>query len=253
MARRVPLDAPWTAPGAAALDAQTIASWIDSRWNVPSATARAMLRMTMVDLFTSDPAEVSLLYVLFHLHSAGGIERQTSIEGGAQQDRVVGGMQAIADRIVARLGDAVRLGAPVRAIRHDGDGVEVAADQLTVRARRAVVAIPPALAGHVRYEPGLPADHAFLLHRLPAGSSYKIALVYDEPFWRTDGLSGESLALGSPLSLTIDACGATAPPGILNTFACGPDARALARLAPAERRRRVVDEMTARFGPKAGR
>jgi hypothetical protein len=29
-----------------------------------------MLRMTMVDLFTTDPAEVSLLYVLFHLHSA---------------------------------------------------------------------------------------------------------------------------------------------------------------------------------------
>ena len=110
MARAIPLDAPWTAPGAAALDARTIASWIDSRLNVPSRTARAMLRMTMVDLFTSDPSEVSLLYVLFHLHSAGGLRNQTSIEGGVQQDRVVGGMQAIADRIVARLGDAVRLG-----------------------------------------------------------------------------------------------------------------------------------------------
>jgi monoamine oxidase len=210
-----------------------------------------MLRMTMVDLFTSDPSEVSLLYVLFHLHSAGGFRNQTSIEGGVQQDRVVGGMQTIADRIVARLGDAVRLGTPVREIRQTGSAVEVAGDRVTVRAERAVVAIPPTLAGHIRYEPTLPAAHALLLQRLPAGFTYKIALVYDEPFWRADGLSGESLGLGSALSLTIDACGATAPPGILNTFACGPDARALARLEASERRRLVVDEMVARFGPKA--
>jgi monoamine oxidase len=129
--------------------------------------------------------------------------------------------------------------------------VEVAGDRVTVRAERAVVAIPPTLAGHIRYEPKLPAAHALLLQRLPAGFTYKIALVYDEPFWRADGLSGESLGLGSALSLTIDACGATAPPGILNTFACGPDARALARLEASERRRLVVDEMVARFGPKA--
>jgi monoamine oxidase len=251
LARTIPLDAPWTAPGAATLDGQTIARWTESRLRVPSRTARALLRMTMVQIFTSEPEEVSLLHLLFHLHSAGGFDRQTSIEGGAQQDRVVGGMQAIADRLADRLGDAVRLGAPVGAIRDDGNGVEVFADGVRVRAQRAIVAVPPTLSGHIRYEPKLPAERALLLQRLPAGSSLKIALVYDEPFWRADGLSGQSLALGSPLPLTLDACAAVTPPGILNVFPAGADARALARLSPAERRRLVLDEMAARFGPRA--
>lgn len=251
MAKTVPLEAPWTAPNAATLDAQTIASWIDSPWNVPSPDARAMLRMTAVELFTSDPAEVSLLYMLYHLHAAGGFANQTAIDGGVQEARVVGGMQAIANRIAERLGDALRCGRPVREIRQDDDGVDVIADGVAVRARRAIVALPPTLSAHIRHRPQLPAERALLLQRLPAGETLKIALVYDEPFWRADGLSGGSLAIGSLLTVSIDGCGATVPPGILNTFACGPEARTLARMPADERRRYVVAEMTARFGPKA--
>jgi len=253
MAKAIPLDAPWTARDAAALDTRSIASWIDSRLQVPSRAARALLRTTMVEIFTADPSEVSLLHVLFHLHSAGGFARQTSIEGGAQQDRVVGGMQGIVDRIAERLGDRVRLAAPVREILHGSALVDVVADGVMVRARRLIVATPPALSGRIRYDPPLPADHALLLQRLPAGATAKIALVYDDAFWRTDGLSGQTLAVDSPFAITIDACAVTTPPGILNTFACGPDARALARLDPAERRRLVVDAMSARFGPKAAK
>ena len=251
LAREVPLDAPWSAPNAADLDARTIESWI--RWNAPSRVVRDLLRKTMVELFTADPSEVSLLHVLFHFHSAGGFVSQTSIEGGVQQDRIVGGMQTILDAIAARLGDGVRLAAPVREIRQDANGVDVVSDQATVHASRAIVAIPPVLASHVRWTPRLPTDRMFLLDRLPAGWAWKFALVYDEAFWRTDGLSGQTLAMESPFIVSIDACGATAPPGILNTFVVGPDARELARLAPAERRRTVVDEMAVRFGPKATR
>ena len=91
LARRIPLEAPWTAPGAAALDARSIGSWIDSPWNVPSSTARELLRTTAIELFTADASEVSLLHVLFHIHSAGGFARQTSIEGGVQPDRIFHG------------------------------------------------------------------------------------------------------------------------------------------------------------------
>jgi monoamine oxidase len=251
MASTIPLDAPWSARGAATLDARTVASWIESPLNVPSRTARELLRLTATEIFATDPSDVSLLHLLFHLHSAGGFERQTSIAGGAQQDRIAGGMQTMANRIAERLGGALRLAAPVRAIRQDAGTVTASSDAVAVRARRAILAVPPALASDIGFEPSLPAERAALLRRLPAGSTWKIALVYDEPFWRTDGMSGQSLAVGSPLSLTIDGCGATTPPGILNTFAVGPDARALALLPPAERRRLVIDEMVARFGPRA--
>ena len=250
LARTIPLDEPWLGVAAATWDARTVASWIDSRWNVPSRAARALLRTTAIEIFATDPSEVSLLHLLFHLHSAGGFARQTSIEGGAQQDRIAGGMQAMANAIAARLGDALRLGAPVRTIRQRDGGVEVAADGVSVRAARAIVAIPPVLAGQVAYEPKLPADHQLLLQCLPAGVAWKFGLVYDDAFWRRDGLSGESVALDSPLSISIDGCGPTPAPGILHTFAVGPAARALAALSPAERRRTVMDAMTARFGPR---
>lgn len=250
LARTIPLDEPWFGINAEAWDRRTIASWIESRWNVPSRAARALLRTTTTEIFATDPSEVSFLHLLFHLHSAGGFASQTSIEGGVQQDRIAGGMQAMANAIATRLGDALRLGAPVRTIRQRDDGVEVAADGVTVRAARAVVAVPPVLAGQIAYEPTLPADHQLLLRCLPAGVAWKFALVYDDAFWRRDGLSGESVALDSPLSISIDGCGPSPVPGILNTFAIGSAARTLSALAPDERRRAVIDMMALRFGPK---
>ena len=124
---------------------------------------------------------------------------------------------------------------------------------MTVHAARVIVAVPPVLAGQIAYEPALPADHQLLLRCLPAGVTWKFALVYDDAFWRRDGLSGESVALDSPLSISIDGCGPSPSPGILNTFAVGPAARTLSALAPDERRRAVIDMMTVRFGPQTAR
>ena len=71
---------------------------------------------------------------------------------------LLGGAQAIANQIAARLGDAIHLGSPVRQISQDDSGVEVVADTVTVRAQRVNVTVPPALAGHLSYDPPLPAD-----------------------------------------------------------------------------------------------
>jgi monoamine oxidase len=39
MVKGVPLEAPWNAKNARALDAQTLGGWISSWWNVPNAAA----------------------------------------------------------------------------------------------------------------------------------------------------------------------------------------------------------------------
>jgi monoamine oxidase len=251
MSRRIPIDAPWSAPDAAWLDALSFETWVTRPWNVPSRTARDLLRMTVNGLFACSTAEVSLLHVLYHVHAAGGLVFQTSVEGGAENDRMCGGMQTVADRIVARLAGAVRLGAPVRAIAQNDAGVTVTADGATVKAARVIVAVPPWLSGVIAYSPKLPPDRALLVQRAPAGFAVKIALVYDEPFWRADGLSGESIAVGSPVSLTIDGCGPTPPPGILQAFLAGPDAQRWGRLDAAARRAVVLDAVARRFGAKA--
>jgi len=88
------------------------------------------------------------------------------------------------------LGDIVILGEPVRRIAY-GDELIVSGDSITVRAAQAIFAISPALAGRFIYEPALPASRDQLTQRIPNGSVIKCMAIYDEPFWRDAGLSGQ--------------------------------------------------------------
>ena len=63
--------------------------------------------------------------------------------------------------------------------------------------------LPAALASRIVYDPPLPVDRAHLMQRMPLGAIWKVAVVYDAPWWREDGLTGQSLDLMSPLPLTI--------------------------------------------------
>jgi len=94
-------------------------------------------------------------------------------------------------RLAERLAGPVVLSAATRRITQDEDGVVVAADGHELRARHVVVAVPPLLAGHIDYEPGLPPWRDQLTQRMPMGSVTKCMAVYDEPFWRGDGLTGQ--------------------------------------------------------------
>jgi monoamine oxidase len=86
---------------------------------------------------------------------------------------------------------------------------------------------------------------------MPAGEIIKIMTFHDAPFWRADGRSGQSVAMGSPIETTLDAS-PTSGCGVLASFAFGPFARQLGRLTPDERKRVVLDTLSLRFGPKAG-
>src|SRR5918998_1381296 len=68
LARRVPLDAPWEAPGADALDGQTAATWM--RRNLATKPGRMLLELGIEAVWGVQPEDVSLLHVLFYIHSA---------------------------------------------------------------------------------------------------------------------------------------------------------------------------------------
>ena len=71
-------------------------------------------------VFSVEPADVSLLHVLFYAASSGGWDDLLDTEGGAQQDRIVGGSQLISLRMAEELGDRVRLSSPVHLDPHGG-------------------------------------------------------------------------------------------------------------------------------------
>ncbi len=250
MARSVPLDRPWTAPKAARWDATSMRTWMER--SMVTRAGKEALALGIHSVWAVEPEDFSLLHLLFYTHSAGSLEMLFDTEGGAQERRFVGGSQLVSQRLAEHLGDqVVRLQAPVRRIDHGDEGVTVVADGLTVAAQRVVVALPPPLAGRIVYDPLLPGYRDQLTQRTQMGTVVKAMAVYDEPFWRADGLSGQATTDAGMVRLTYDNSPPDGSPGVLLGFVEAARARRFGLLDAAERRRVVVDTFARLFGPRA--
>ena len=248
MASEVPLDTPWLAARAAEWDIRTIGGWMAD--NVSDPYARGLTSVEVLGSIGPVAPEQSLLWVLAAIRGAGGIAMMLR---DAEAQAIEGGAQAVALRIAAHLGDSIHLESPVYRITQDATSVEVVSDEIKVRARRVIVTVPRTLADGIEFDPILPADAAQLIQRMPMGSVIKATLVYDEGFWRQDGLSGASVNPSSPVSATSDG-GYEAGrdrPGLMVAFVGGESARVLGRMTPARRQDVIVGELVKLFGPKA--
>ncbi|HEY7628348.1 MAG TPA: FAD-dependent oxidoreductase, partial [Ilumatobacteraceae bacterium] len=179
MAKTVPVERPYEAAQAQEWDRQTLDSWLRSHTS-GSDEFMAVVSAATEAIFGAEPRDVSLLYVLFYIAASGDedhpgtFERNFNTAGGAQERRFRGGAYQVPLRMAAALGDRVVLSAPVRAIRQSAGGVTVVADALTVQAQRAIVAVPPALAQRIDYEPILPARRDQLTQHMPQGTLIKV-------------------------------------------------------------------------------
>jgi monoamine oxidase len=245
MARRIDAEAPWLSPDARALDSQTFATWLDGACKTRGG--RTLLEIACQAVWACEPADVSLLHILFYIRAAGSFEELTDSEGGAQERRFVGGSQRISLRMAEQLGDVVRLSTPVRRIAWSDDGVEVEG----VTARRVIVAMPPTLTSRIEFDPILPGYRDQLVQRMPQGTVWKCMAVYDEPFWRRDGLSGSGLSDTGPVRVTFDNSPPSGSPGVLLGFLEGDHARRAGRMGAAERRAAVLDVFGRLFGDRA--
>jgi monoamine oxidase len=257
MARRVPLEAPWEAPKARLWDGQTFASWV--RRNTRTAAARSLFELATEAVWAAEPSDVSLLHILFYTRSGGGFNSLVGTSDGAQQDRFHGGSQRIALLAAEELGEErVRLGSPVRRVEHGPGGVVVhaaggSAGSLSVRARRAIVAVPPTLAGRLDYDPPLRALRDQLTQRMPQGSVIKTMAIYAEPFWRAEGLSGQATSDVGPARVVFDNSPPDGSPGVLLGFLEGRFARHWATRPAAERRDAILAGHARLFGERAAR
>lgn len=248
-ARRVDLSAPWRGEEAARLDRETLATWLGRR--VYTSTGEAFFRLATEAVFCAEPAELSALWALFYIRSGGGFESLINTSGGAQEERIVGGSQRIALLLGETLGDRVLLKTPVREIRWDIAQAEVVAAGRSLRARHVILAVPPPLVASIRFDPPLPGERAQLLQRLPMGWTIKVNVVYDEPFWRAEGFSGQANSDGRALGTVFDNTPPSGRPGVLVGFFEARHAHVVARLSPAERREAALTDLAAYFGPRA--
>jgi monoamine oxidase len=244
---RVPLDAPWTAREAAALDRISVEAW-QTRW-LRSRGARALFDIGVRAVFCASPRQLSMLGFLHYLRANVDFDTLISTTDGAQAWTVAGGMHALASHLASGLGDAVQLDTPVRAIEQHADGVMLQTAGGTLRARRAIVAMAPSAAGRIDFAVPLPAREQ-LAQRMPMGSVIKVLVAYATPFWRTQGLSGEFVGDRAAFSPVFDASPADASHGALIGFFDGPDALHWSGDAGA-RRREVIATLVRAFGPEA--
>lgn len=249
MAADVPLDAPWTAPKAVEWDSQTFQTWIDA--NLLSSNGKALLQLAIESVFSAQPRDLSLLHVLFYIHSAGSLDNLINTEGGAQDSRIVGGSQRIALAMAAELGARVLLQAPVERIEHDADGVIVHGARFNVHAQRAIIAIPPTLAGRIRYAPALDGLRDQLTQRIPMGTVIKVQCVYPTPFWRETGLNGQATSDTGPVKLTFDNSPPDASVGVMMGFIEGEDGRKALRQTRDQRRQGTIDSFVRYYGEAA--
>jgi monoamine oxidase len=196
---------------------------------------------------------VSLLHTLFFIRSAGGMALLIGTAGGAQERRFHQGAQAVSIGLAESLGQRVVLGAPVQAVRHGEAGVVVEAEGRAVAAGRAILAMPPAIAGRIGYRPAMPGWRNQLTQRVPMGSVIKIHAIYEEPFWRQEGLSGFAVSDSGPVTVVYDDCPEGGSPGVLVGFIEGEQARIWARRDQAERRAGILACLVDFLGEPAGR
>lgn len=233
LGRGVPPDAPWTATDAAVLDGTTLDAWLVA--NVPDAEVARTLEVLLTELMCVPARELSLLTLLHAGVTSGTLAAALGTEGGAQERRVVGGLQGAALAMASVLGDRVRLGAAVERLSWNSDGAIVDLAAGSLMARDVVLAVAPSGCESIDFEPVLPVRRTESQRRMPLGDVVKIVTVYDRPFWRDAGLSGSVLDLDGPFGHCVDASSPDSPRGVLVSFLAGDAARRLGDRALGER------------------
>ena len=255
LAAQVGVDAPWRAKRAAEFDGQTLADWRDK--NISTPHGRAIFTVAVEAVWGAEPEELSLLYALMYVAGSGNAKtpgsflRLIQTGNGAQQERFVGGSQEVAIQVAKRLGSAVRLEHPVRRIAKRGRGARIVADGLTIDARQVIVAVPPVLAATIDYTPRLPASKRKIYRAMVPGKLIKAEAIYDRPFWRDAGLSGQSASDVGPANTTFDNSPPDGSLGVLFGFVGGKSAVAFEQMTPADRRAAVIENLVAVVGEEA--
>lgn len=249
MVAEIDPDRPWAHPKAEEWDHVSWDAWLRAQTDDDEAV-RNLAFATGSAMLTKPTHTFSLLQSLLMAASAGSYSNLVDADFILDK-RVVGGLQQVPLLLAERLGDDVHLGHPVRTLEWGEDGVVAVTDDLTVRARSAVLALAPVLYNRISFVPALPRRQHQMHQHLSMGFVIKVHAVYETPFWREQGLSGTAF---SPYELSHEAYDNTNhgdERGTLVGFVSDQNADDLFALSAEERKERILESLSHYYGPEA--
>ncbi|WP_241976949.1 MULTISPECIES: NAD(P)/FAD-dependent oxidoreductase [unclassified Cryobacterium] len=242
-------DRPWAHPRAVELDQISFRRWLEQETD--DQEARDNISLFIAGAMLTKPAHAfSTLQALLMAASAGSFSNLVDADF-ILDERVVGGLQRVPILLAENLSDDVFLGQAARTVRWGDAGVSVLTDDLEVRARRVIVAVPPVLYTRISFDPPLPRRQQMMHQHLSMGFVIKVHAVYETPFWREDGLSGTAF---SPYELSHEAYDNTNfndPRGTLVGFVSDEAADGVFTVSAEERKQRILTSLSHYFGEKA--
>ena len=247
--------APWKHPRARELDTVSFHSWLRELSDDEEACNNIGL-FVAGGMLTKPAHAFSVLQAVLMAASAGSFSHLVD-EDFILDRRVAGGMQQVSERMAADLGDDVVLSNPVRFLRWPGedgtahDGVTAVADNVTVHARYAVMAVPPNLYSRVSFDPPLPRRQHQMHQHQSLGLVIKVHAVYATPFWRDKGLSGTCFGAGALVQEVYDNTNHEDPRGTLVGFVSDEKADAMFELSAEDRRQAILSSIAAFLGEEA--
>ncbi len=168
--------------------------------------------------------------------------------------RLKGGLCALTDALAVKVPQQrLLLSTPITALKQSETGITATtAAGHAIHAHEVVLALPPRVAGKIAFTPPLPNETQAAMTGIAtwmAGQAKAMA-VYDTPFWRDAGLSGDAMSRRGPMVEIHDASPARGGPYALFGF-IGVSAQA--RQDEPSLRQALMEQLTRIFGSEAGR
>ncbi|MGD6968339.1 flavin monoamine oxidase family protein [Rossellomorea vietnamensis] len=197
--------------------------------------------------------------VLLEQSPGGPIQRHLLPEGSVEKSvRLAGGIQSLIDALAQTLPqDTIEFNTRVTAISMEEEKVVIAAEhsdgtQKKISAGAVILALPPRLAAQrIEFSPTLPKELVDSLENKPtwmAGQA-KVLAIFDRPFWRGDGLSGQAMSWAGPLQEIHDASPLTGYGALFGFFSLSAKQRQ--QLGKEKVLEMAANQLTRLFGPQA--
>lgn len=249
LAAEIDPDKPWEHARARELDTTSFHHWLRSLSDNEEACTNIGLFIAG-GMLTKPAHAFSALQALLMAASAGSFSNLVD-EDFILDRRIVGTMQGVSKALAERLGDAVHLDNPVLRIEWNDDGVTAHGATVTVRAKKAILAVPPNLYSRISYEPPMPRRQQVTHQHQSMGLVIKVHAVYPTPFWRDKGLSGTGFSPSRNVQEVYDNTLLDDPRGTLVGFVSDEKADALYALGDDARRGAILADLAAFLGEEA--